>query len=60
MRQFDEESQRALAVIDETLAGEAVAPEDAELAELTLILAEQRPEPSAAFTAALDQRVAQR
>lgn len=60
MRQFDEEPQRALAVIDETLAGEAVAPEDAELAELTLILAGQRPEPSAAFTAALDKRVAQR
>jgi Domain of unknown function (DUF4349) len=60
MRQFDEEPQRALAVIDETLAGEAVAPEDAELAELTLILAGQRPEPSAAFTAGLDQRVAQR
>ncbi|MGH2866325.1 MAG: DUF4349 domain-containing protein [Solirubrobacteraceae bacterium] len=60
MRQFDEESQRALAVIDETLAGEAVAPQDAELAELTLILAGQRPEPSPAFTAALDQRVAQR
>jgi Domain of unknown function (DUF4349) len=59
MRQFDEEPQRALAVIDETLAGEAVAPEDAELAELTLILAGQRPEPSAAFRAALDQRVAQ-
>lgn len=60
MRQFDEEPQRALAVIDETLAGEAVAPEDAELAELTLILAGQRPEPSAAFTAVLDQRVARR
>lgn len=60
MRQFDEEPQHALAVIDETLAGEAVAPEDAELAELTLILAGQRPEPSAAFAAALDQRVAQR
>ncbi len=60
MRQFDEEPQRALAVIDETLAGEAVAPEDAELAELTLILAGQRPEPSAGFTAALDRRVAQR
>ncbi|MGI9185597.1 MAG: DUF4349 domain-containing protein, partial [Solirubrobacteraceae bacterium] len=60
MRQFDEESQRALAVIEETLAGAAVAPQDAELAELTLILAGQRPEPDPAFTAALDQRVAQR
>ena len=35
----DPEVGRALAVIDATLAGDAVEPEDAELAELTLILA---------------------
>jgi hypothetical protein len=60
MRQFDEECQRGLAVIDQTLAGDAVAPQDAELAELTLILAGERAQPSPAFTAALDQRVADR
>ena len=49
-----------LEVIDATLAGEAVEPEHAELAELTLILAGQRPVPSAAFTDALDERVARR
>ncbi|HEY5187817.1 MAG TPA: DUF4349 domain-containing protein [Solirubrobacteraceae bacterium] len=60
MRPIDEESQRTLAVIDQTLAGEAVAPQDADLAELTLILAGQRPQPSAAFAASLDDRVSQR
>jgi hypothetical protein len=60
MRPIDEESQRTLAVIDQTLAGEAVSPQDAELAELTLILAGQRPQPTPSFAAALDQRVAAR
>src|ERR1019366_231215 len=60
MRPIDEESQRTLAVIDQTLAGEAVAPQDADLAELTLILAGQRPQPRAAFAASLDDRVSQR
>jgi hypothetical protein len=62
MRQFDldPDAERSLAVIDATLAGEAVEPEHAELAELTLILAGQRPLPSASFTADLDERVARR
>jgi hypothetical protein len=62
MHQFDPDTSTdiALEVIDATLAGEAVEPEHAELAELTLILAGQRPAPSTAFTAALDERVARR
>lgn len=47
-------------MIDATLAGETVPPEDAELAELTLILAGERPVPSANFCAALDDRVTRR
>lgn len=57
---LEPEAQTALAVIDATLAGEAVAPEHAELAELALILAGQRPTPSPAFAAELDRRVAGR
>ena len=48
---MDPEVGRALAVIDATLAGDAVEPEDADLAELTLILAGQRPVPSRQFSA---------
>ncbi|MEA2214334.1 MAG: hypothetical protein QOF83_4282 [Solirubrobacteraceae bacterium] len=50
----------ALAVIDATLAGDAVEPEYAELAELSLILAADRETPSAAFAAELDGRAARR
>ncbi|MGI8507231.1 MAG: DUF4349 domain-containing protein [Solirubrobacteraceae bacterium] len=62
MHRFDPDPapETSLAVIDATLAGEAVEPEHAELAELTLILAGQRPEPSASFAAGLDERVARR
>jgi hypothetical protein len=65
MRRFDDspldpDAETALAVIDATLAGEAVEPEHAELAELALILAGQRPLPSTKFTDKLDQRVAAR
>jgi Domain of unknown function (DUF4349) len=49
-----------LEVIDATLAGEAVAPEYADLAELSLILAADRGTPSATFAAELDERAAQR
>ena len=49
MQPFDDNETIALEVIDATLAGEAVEPEYAELAELTLILAGQRPLPSAEF-----------
>ncbi len=60
MDQFDDAETIALEVIDATLAGEAVEPEYADLAELTLILAGQRPVPSTAFAAELDERVARR
>src|ERR1019366_7072047 len=50
----------ALAAIDATLAGEPVDPSHAELAELALILAAERPQPTPAFTSALDRRVAAR
>jgi hypothetical protein len=60
MYPFDDDETTGLEVIDATLAGEAVAPEHAELAELTLILAGQHPVPSPEFTNALDERVARR
>lgn len=64
MRRFDEPldpaADTALAVIDATLAGEAVEPEQAELAELTLILADERPVPGEAWAQALDERVGSR
>jgi hypothetical protein len=50
----------ALAAIDATLAGEPVDPSYADLAELALILTAERPQPTVAFTAALDRRVAAR
>jgi hypothetical protein len=58
--EMDPDAELSLAVIDATLAGEAVEPEHAELAELTLILAGQRPLPSASFAADLDERVTRR
>jgi hypothetical protein len=65
MHRFDDSSldpgaETALAVIDATLAGEAVEPQQAELAELTLILAGGRPAPTDAWAEALDVRVASR
>jgi len=60
MHPFDDNEMTTLEVIDATLAGEAVEPEYAELAELTLILAGQRPVPTPAFSDALDDRVARR
>jgi hypothetical protein len=65
MPRFDDPSadpgvDASLAVIDATLAGEAVEPEHAELAELTLILAGQRPAPREAWARALDERAAAR
>jgi hypothetical protein len=50
----------ALAVIDATLAGEAVEPGYAELAELSLILAATGETPSPEFAAELDRRVQRR
>src|SRR5579875_2697157 len=50
----------ALEAIDATLHGEPVDPEHAELAELALILRDERPVPADAFLARLDRRVAAR
>jgi hypothetical protein len=47
-----------LEAVDAALAGRYVAPEHAELAELALLLRDDRPEPTAAWTAQLDRRVA--
>lgn len=60
MQPHDDLCDHALAVIDQTLAGEPVAPEDADLAELTLILAGHRPQLGPAAAARLDRRVERR
>jgi hypothetical protein len=57
---IDPEVAAALDAIDATLAGEAVDPEHAELAELALLLSAARPQPDPAFASSLDQRVAHR
>src|SRR5215208_3724627 len=47
-----------LEAVDAALAGRYVAPEHAELAELALLLREDRPEPTPAWANQLDRRVA--
>src|SRR6516225_9327423 len=56
MQPFESE---ALEAIDATLAGEAVDPQYAELAELALLLAESRPAVDPEWAQSLDERVAQ-
>jgi hypothetical protein len=46
-----------LEAVDAALAGRYVAPEHAELAELALLLREDRPQPTLAWTTHLDRRV---
>ena len=46
-----------LEAVDAALAGRYVAPEHAELAELALLLRDDRPEPSPAWATHLDRRV---
>lgn len=46
-----------LEAVDAALAGRYVAPEHAELAELALLLRDERPEPAPAWAATLDRRV---
>jgi hypothetical protein len=65
MRRFDDDplapgAASALRALDAALDGEAVDPEFAALAELALILRQERPAPSAAFAATLDARVERR
>jgi hypothetical protein len=47
-----------LEAVDAALAGRYVAPEHTELAELALLLRDDRPEPTPAFAEQLDRRVA--
>jgi hypothetical protein len=47
-----------LEAVDAALAGRYVAPEHAELAELALLLRDDRPEPTPAWTGQLDRRMA--
>jgi hypothetical protein len=54
------EMATALLAVDATLAGEPVDPEFAELAELALILRDERPRTGDAFAASLDERVQRR
>ncbi|MGH2889315.1 MAG: hypothetical protein ACRDNJ_06785, partial [Solirubrobacteraceae bacterium] len=54
---FEGEVAGALLAIDATLAGEPADPEYAELAELALLLHDQRPTPEPAFASVLDARV---
>ena len=56
----DPEVAAALDAIDATLAGEAVDPQYAELAELALLLADDRPAVDPVFAHTLDERVAGR
>ena len=46
-----------LEAVDAALAGRYVAPEHAELAELALLLRDERPEPAPAWATTLDRRV---
>ncbi|MGH2855963.1 MAG: DUF4349 domain-containing protein [Solirubrobacteraceae bacterium] len=57
---FDGETAVALEAIDATLAGEPTDPEYAELAELALILRDERPTPDPGFARLLDGRVQRR
>ncbi len=49
-----------LEAVDAALAGRHVAPEHAELADLALLLRDERPEPSLTWTTHMDRRVASR
>src|SRR6201986_2122410 len=57
---MDPDVAAALDAIDATLAGEAVDPQYAELAELALLLADDRPSVDPVFAQTLDERVAGR
>ncbi len=57
---LDPEVLASLDAIDAVLAGEPVDPRHAELAELALLLADERPGPDPAFVTRLDGRVERR
>lgn len=58
--QFDPEIVATLEAIDATLAGEAVDPRHADIAELALLLADERPRVDPAFATVLDEGVQRR
>jgi Domain of unknown function (DUF4349) len=58
MPELTPDVERELDALDDALAGRRVAPDLTELGELALGLREERPEPSPAFGAALDEKVA--
>jgi hypothetical protein len=58
--EFDPEVVATLDAIDATLAGEAVDPRHAEIAELALLLADERPRVDPAFATVLDEGVQRR
>jgi hypothetical protein len=65
MRRLDEtpidpEIADGLAALDAALGGEPVDPAHAELAELALLVAAERPAPDRSFSTALDERVGRR
>lgn len=57
---LDPEVMASLDAIDSVLAGEPVDPRYADLAELALLVAAERPEPGTAFATLLDERVERR
>lgn len=58
--EFDPEVVATLDAIDATLSGEAVDPRHAEIAELALLLADERPRIDPAFATVLDEGVQRR
>ena len=58
--EFDPDVVATLEAIDATLAGEAVDPRHADVAELALLLADERPRVDASFATRLDERVERR
>ena len=57
---LDPRVERDLDAVDRALGGQAVDPDLAELAELTALLADERPEPAPGWSEELDRRVAAR
>jgi hypothetical protein len=57
-RTLDPDTAAALDAVDAALRGEAVAPDHAELAELSRLVAHERPAPRPEWTRGLDARVA--
>jgi len=55
---LDDQAERELSAVDRALAGREVDPDLADWAELTALLAEERPEPAPGWTEEIDRRVA--